>query len=77
MTFNEIEDIFYENQLLDKYNIEKIGIFGSLARGENGNDVDIFIELDHCRECFSDSNCPALFFRDVFAQQKPGESRQA
>jgi len=44
MKFNEIEDIFYKNQLLDKYNIERIGIFGSLARGENGNDVDIFIE---------------------------------
>jgi hypothetical protein len=44
MKFNEIEDIFYKNQLLDKYNIERIGIFGSVARGENGNDVDIFIE---------------------------------
>ncbi len=39
----EVEEILLKNHLLKKYNINQIGIFGSIARGENGNDIDILI----------------------------------
>jgi uncharacterized protein len=30
--------------ILEKYHLEKITLFGSFARGEDFNDIDIFIE---------------------------------
>jgi predicted nucleotidyltransferase len=35
-----------EEKLLNKYDLEKIGIFGSFARGENANDIDFYIDKD-------------------------------
>lgn len=42
----EIEEVMIQNNLFEKFNLEKIGIFGSAARGEESNDIDILIE-DH------------------------------
>ncbi|MDR2900557.1 MAG: nucleotidyltransferase domain-containing protein [Treponema sp.] len=33
--------------LLKKYGLEKIGIFGSFARGENAHDIDFYIDMDN------------------------------
>ena len=33
-----------KRNLLSKYHIDKIGVFGSIVRGDTGNDIDIFIE---------------------------------
>lgn len=44
MELADIENIIHKNHMLSKNGIEKIGIFGSFARGEEGNDIDILIE---------------------------------
>lgn len=43
---NILKEIILSNKLLEKYGITKIGIFGSTARGENGNDIDILVDED-------------------------------
>jgi predicted nucleotidyltransferase len=39
-----LEKIIKDNRILEKYNLGKIGIFGSFARGEEANDIDFYIE---------------------------------
>ncbi|MCL2063249.1 MAG: nucleotidyltransferase domain-containing protein [Candidatus Cloacimonetes bacterium] len=41
-----LEKALKDENLLKKHNLEKIGVFGSLARGENANDIDFFIDVD-------------------------------
>ena len=41
-TVNALEMAIKNEDLLKKYNLEKIGIFGSFARGEKANDIDFF-----------------------------------
>ena len=41
-----LEKAIKNENLLKKHNLEKIGVFGSLARGENANDIDFFIDVD-------------------------------
>ena len=36
-----------EENILEKYNLEKIGVFGSFARGEKSNDIDFYIDLEN------------------------------
>ncbi len=38
-----------KKQILKKYGIDRIGLFGSFARGEEYNDIDVFIEDDGVR----------------------------
>jgi predicted nucleotidyltransferase len=45
-TFEELENAIKRGNILQKYKLEKIGIFGSFARGEIANDVDFYIDLD-------------------------------
>lgn len=40
------ESTLKNKQILKKYGIERIGVFGSFARGEKYNDIDLFIEDD-------------------------------
>lgn len=40
----EFSHMLRENRLLEKYRIEKVSLFGSFARGEDANDIDIFVE---------------------------------
>lgn len=40
----EIEEVLINNRLFEKFNISKVGVFGSTARGEQSNDIDILIE---------------------------------
>ena len=46
-TINALEKAIKSEKLLEKYNLEKIGIFGSFARGEKANDIDFYIDLDN------------------------------
>ena len=46
-TINALEKVIKEENLLKKYNLEKIGIFGSFSRGEKANDIDFYIDLDN------------------------------
>lgn len=45
-----------KNNILKKYQLKRIGIFGSLARGEKYNDIDLYIDKDD----FNTSYLPEL-----------------
>ncbi|GBU23989.1 hypothetical protein R83H12_00609 [Fibrobacteria bacterium R8-3-H12] len=38
-----------QSDLLNKYMLKKIGIFGSFARGEPANDIDFYVDTDNCK----------------------------
>lgn len=42
----DIKNYFIEHDLFNKYGLTKIGVFGSFARGEKFNDIDLYIEDD-------------------------------
>ena len=46
-TINALEKALKDRNLLKKYNLDKIGIFGSFARGEKAKDIDIYIDSDN------------------------------
>lgn len=56
MTIKNIKEIIDKNRkiLEEKYKIKSIGIFGSMARGENetSSDVDILIEFTESPDIF-------------------------
>lgn len=41
---NDLFSLFREQDIFRRYGIHRIGVFGSLARGEQFNDIDLFIE---------------------------------
>jgi len=43
---SELGDLMIQNDLFKKFKLSKVGIFGSTARGEVSNDIDILIEDD-------------------------------
>jgi len=45
-TILDLEKAIKKTNLLEKYNLEKIGIFGSFARGEKSNDIDFYIDAE-------------------------------
>ena len=38
--------VFNHHDLFQQYGLKRIGVFGSIARGEKFNDIDLFIEDD-------------------------------
>ena len=44
---NALEKAIREENLLQKYDLEKIGVFGSFSRGEVANDIDFYIDVDN------------------------------
>ena len=46
-TINALEKAIKDENLLKKHNLEKIGIFGSFARGEKANDIDFYIDSEN------------------------------
>jgi predicted nucleotidyltransferase len=46
-TINALESAIKSQNILKKHNLDKIGIFGSFARGEKANDIDFYIDLDN------------------------------
>ena len=47
ITIHELKTIMREANILKKYDLDTIGVFGSFARGEDYNDIDFFIEKDN------------------------------
>jgi len=41
---SDLESIMLRNDLFKKFKLSKLGVFGSTARGEESNDIDILIE---------------------------------
>jgi predicted nucleotidyltransferase len=46
-SINILEQVIKKDNLLEKYSLERIGIFGSFARGENANDIDFYIDMEN------------------------------
>ena len=46
-SINALEQAIRNENLLKKYNLDKIGVFGSFARGEKANDIDFYIDSDN------------------------------
>ncbi|MCL1864857.1 MAG: nucleotidyltransferase domain-containing protein [Spirochaetes bacterium] len=46
-TIDALEKVIKDENLLKKHNLEKIGVFGSFARGEQANDIDFYIDLEN------------------------------
>jgi len=42
-----LERAIKTENILGKYNLKRIGVFGSFARGENANDIDFYIDIDN------------------------------
>jgi predicted nucleotidyltransferase len=45
-TFEALEKAIKKDNILQKYKLQKIGVFGSFARGEMANDIDFYIDLE-------------------------------
>jgi predicted nucleotidyltransferase len=43
-TFEALKKAIKDENILQKHNLSKIGIFGSFARGEAANDIDFYID---------------------------------
>ncbi|HBW34003.1 hypothetical protein UF75_3276 [Desulfosporosinus sp. I2] len=41
---SQLEDIMVRNNFFEKFGLSRIGVFGSTARGEVSNDIDILVE---------------------------------
>jgi predicted nucleotidyltransferase len=39
-----LENAMVQNNFFERFNLSKIGVFGSTARGEKSNDTDILVE---------------------------------
>ena len=44
MTIDELEKLLRKENVFGEFGINRLGIFGSFARGENYNDIDILLE---------------------------------
>ena len=42
----QLEQIIDENRLLEKFHLDRIGVFCSYVRGEAANDVDILVQVE-------------------------------
>ena len=43
---NELLQVFREKEVFQAYGLKRIGVFGSFARGEHFNDIDLYIDED-------------------------------
>ena len=41
---SQLKDIMVHNNFFEKFGLSRIGVFGSTARGEVSNDIDILVE---------------------------------
>lgn len=46
MTIQELEAILQRENIFQEFGIERLGLFGSFARGESYRDIDILLEQD-------------------------------
>ena len=45
-TIDALKKAIKDKKLLEKHNLERIGVFGSFARGEQANDIDFYVDSD-------------------------------
>lgn len=44
IAFDSLVDMIIREGLLKKYNLKKIGVFGSILHSDNPNDIDLYVE---------------------------------
>lgn len=44
IAFDTLAELIQNEGLLQKYNLKKVGVFGSILHSENPNDIDLYIE---------------------------------
>jgi len=44
-TVQELEQFLREHHFFSLFNLDRVGVFGSFARGEKFNDIDILVEI--------------------------------
>ena len=45
-TLDDLKKILTQENILQRYNLDKIGVYGSFARGEKFNDIDLYIDIE-------------------------------
>jgi hypothetical protein len=73
MEVNEVLKTISSNIIqISKYGIEKIGVFGSIARGETHkeSDIDILIEFKHGEKTFDNYMDLKFYLEDLFNGKK-------
>jgi len=45
-TVNDLQRAIINQKIFEKYGLDRIGIFGSFARGEEANDIDFYIDME-------------------------------
>jgi predicted nucleotidyltransferase len=60
----------HEDVIKEKYNVTKIGVFGSFARGEGkeGSDVDVLVEFREGYKTFDNYMELKFFLEDIFSR---------
>jgi len=58
----------HESTIKEKFHTQRIGVFGSFARGEEreGSDIDVLIELEDKYETFDNFMDLKFFLEDLF-----------
>ncbi|GHB72248.1 nucleotidyltransferase family protein [Persicitalea jodogahamensis] len=44
MTVQELENLLRQENIFEEFDIQRLGLFGSFARGESYRDIDILLE---------------------------------
>lgn len=60
----------HEDEIKAKYNVTKIGVFGSFARGEGkkGSDIDVLVEFREGYKTFDNYMELKFFLEDIFSR---------
>jgi predicted nucleotidyltransferase len=70
-TFEEINNVLseYKKEIVEKYKVKKIGIFGSYVRGEqtDESDIDILVEFEEGYKTFDNYMDLKFYFEDLFS----------
>ena len=45
-TIDDFKNILIKENILNRYGLDKIGVYGSFARGEKFNDIDLYIDIN-------------------------------
>ena len=61
----------HEADIRRKYQVKKIGVFGSFARGEGkeGSDIDVLIEFEDGHKTFDNYMDLKYFLEDLFSRK--------
>lgn len=61
----------HESTIKGKYHVQRIGVFGSFARGEEkeGSDIDVLVDFEEGAKTFDNFMELKFFLEDVFVRK--------